>query len=153
MVVGWMVCSLSHPMPVSFVLKTRYAPFMLLYQTYTNNQDAADNTLNRLLNHPGTLTNHAQSRARECNLTVIVAPHHAGCKHAILAPVVANMNNAKGLGDTRGTAISDSIICRPSDVALPLVPQVWAWSHFSSCLCRGCPSTCAVGLCNRTGLK
>ena len=90
---------------------------MLLYQTYTNNQDAADNTLNRLLNHPGTLTNHAQSRARECNLTVIVAPHHAGCKHAILAPVVANMNNAKGLGDTRGTAISHSIICRPSDVA------------------------------------
>ena len=48
----------SHPIPVPSVLTIRYTPFMLLYQTYTSNHEAAINTLGRLMNNPGYPTNH-----------------------------------------------------------------------------------------------
>lgn len=73
--VAWIVADL--------VLK--YAPFMLLYISYTNHHDVAVNTLARL-------------------------EKHAGCRKAILEPTMSNMGNAKGLGDSRGLSLESFLI-------------------------------------------
>jgi len=74
-------------------LVLKFAPFFLLYKTYTSNHPNAENTLDRL-------------------------KQHGGCNEAIIAPVEPNMGNAQGIGNSRGLGLESFLIMPVQRIAM-----------------------------------